>query len=117
MAINPQMIISLLQKFFPNINELINRGQEQIKGVDNNFSSVANFIRSSGIMNEQIDKVANLIITHPQAKILCKTFGTTPVFLANDIRRLKNPSNNTNSQNAPKMVSPKTQGVRKFTRL
>ncbi len=116
---NVNAIMQALSQFFPNkdINGIIKQGQEQIKGVANTKESVVNFIRSRGIMDSQIDKVAEYIRTNPAAKVICRLSGTNPVALINDIKSLKSTSNNTNPALAPVMAKPKINGQRKFMKI
>lgn len=116
---NPQMIISMLSKFFPhsNIGGAIQQGQEMIKGVENSKQGVVDFIHKKGITNSQIDKVCEYIRTNPMTNTVCKTMGVNPIAVINDIKSLKSDSNNNNPSLAPKLVKPQVNGTRKFTKL
>lgn len=116
---NPQMIITMLSKFFPNnnISGAIQQGQQMIKGVENSKAGVVDFIQSKGITNTQIDKVCEYIRTNPLTNTICKTMGVNPISVINDIKSLKSDSNNNNPDLAPKLVKPQVNGTRKFTKL
>lgn len=106
---NQKLILDVFNKFFPNKNIMagIKQGQDMIKGVDDSFDGVRGFIQKRGITNDQIEKVAELIRTNPASKAICRVAGTNPIYICNDIKKLKSDGNNSNPLLAPKMEKPK----------
>jgi len=110
----------VLSPFFPklDISGALQRGQQAISGVDDNFQSVKKRIEQLGITQNQIDKVAGAIEANPMARTLCNRFapGKTPKMIADQIRMLGK-GNMNNKADAPYMTMPKTNQARTFHRL
>lgn len=105
-------IMGLIKRVFPSVDDSISQAKGMINGVEDSIDGVKGFLKMNNITNEQIDKVANFIQTHPMGKMM----GNHPTIIASKIRELKGSGYNTNRSLAPALELPvqKQRRVSKF---